>query len=123
MFRDFDPELSPGTTFMARLSRSLDALELVKRQQLAERRRNRRAVAIAAVAGFAAGVVFALLLPFAAAWLSAVHVSLPSFGLPELIIDFRPVAWMAAASAAVLISVNIYEIALAHAAMGSATEE
>lgn len=124
LFRDFDPELSPDAPFIDRLGRSLDAVELVKRQQLAERRRNKRAVLVAAVAGFVAGVVFAILLPFVATWLSAVHVSLPSFGLPDLIIDFRLVAWMAAASTAVLISVNAYEIALARmAATDSAAEE
>lgn len=63
LFADFDPELSSDNRFMSRLQHNLETVELLKRQTEAMQRRNRLAVAVAAITGFLFGIVTALLYP------------------------------------------------------------
>lgn len=113
LFSDFEPSLTPSHVFMGRLQRSLEAVEVVRRENAALRRRSRIAVAIAAVAGFLTGVILTMLYPFVSGWLSAVSISLPMLDIPPVEFDGRFIAWVITGVVSVLIAVNTYEIALA----------
>lgn len=63
LFTDYDPELSPDSRFMSRLQHNLETVELLKRQTEAMQRKNRLAVAVAALTGFIFGIVTTLLYP------------------------------------------------------------
>ena len=63
LFTDYDPELSPDNRFMSRLQHNLETVELLKRQTEAMQRKNRLAVAVAAITGFLFGIVTTLLYP------------------------------------------------------------
>lgn len=58
LFDGYRPPLSDSSVFMERLGRNLDMIEEIRRQNASERVRSRAALAIAAVAGFIAGVLF-----------------------------------------------------------------
>ncbi len=63
LFAGFKPEISDSADFMARFNRNLQLAETARKKIEAERRRSRRAVVIAAMAGFAGGAVSALCFP------------------------------------------------------------
>ena len=63
LFADFKPEISDSADFMARFSRNLELAEIARKQIEASRRRSRRAVVIAALAGFAGGVMSTICYP------------------------------------------------------------
>lgn len=63
IFASFAPELSPDTQFMSRLKRNLESVELVKRHAEQLHKSNRRAIAVAALAGFIFGIIAALSYP------------------------------------------------------------
>lgn len=56
LFAGFEPETTSDAQFLDRLNRALDSVEMIRERTARQRRRNRRAVAIAALAGFASGV-------------------------------------------------------------------
>lgn len=63
IFGDFNPDLSNGDAFMARLDRKLDAVEFIKARQEKQLRQYRYAVMAAFVLGVAvSGVMFAIIL-------------------------------------------------------------
>ena len=63
IFGDFNPDLSNGDAFMARLDRKLDAVEFIKARQEKQLRQYRYAVMAAFVLGVAvSGVMFAFIL-------------------------------------------------------------
>ena len=72
IFAGFNPEISDSADFMAGLNRHLELAELARQRLEAARRRSKRAVIIAAIAGFGGGVMSALcypaLLRLAASW-------------------------------------------------------
>ncbi|MDE6223303.1 MAG: hypothetical protein K2M49_06380 [Muribaculaceae bacterium] len=72
IFAGFNPEISDSADFMASLNRHLELAELARQRIEAARRRSKRAVIIAAIAGFGGGVMSALcypaLLRLAASW-------------------------------------------------------
>ncbi len=113
LFSDFKPELSSSFEFMTKLQRNMEAVEIVKQHQAALKKRNRMAVAIAAVCGFAMGVILTLLFPLISDWVSTLSISLPYLHTGNLKFDFSYVAWLIVAGASVLTSVNAYEIAMA----------
>ena len=63
LFDRFDPALSDTDRFMDSLSARLDAIDAVRRDNASALRRMRRTAAVAAIAGFVAGVAFTLALP------------------------------------------------------------
>lgn len=113
LFCNFRPDLGPDALFMAKLEKSMEAIELVRRHTAALRRRNRIAVAVAAFAGFAVGVALTLLFPFVGAWCSTVHLSIPTVVASTITIDWRIWAWIIIAGVCIATSVNAYEITLA----------
>lgn len=62
LFQSFQPELSSDSRFMDTLLANMKKVEFLRRQQEIARRQNRIAVAVAAVTGFVAGVVFMLVM-------------------------------------------------------------
>lgn len=113
LFRDFQPELSSSDLFMSRLQKSMEAVEFVKRHDRALRRRTRAAVAIAALCGFAMGVICTLLLPLICDWVSTLSISLPHLRISSFTIDYSTLAYIAIATVCVITTLNAYEIALA----------
>lgn len=116
LFSSFEPEMPSDFQFMARLRRSMEAVELVKQHNLAMRRRNKKAVVIAALSGFAAGVLLTLLFPLVGDWISVVSISIPHMGISPITIEYQLVAWIVVAIVSVLIAFNVYEIAMSRLA-------
>lgn len=112
IFRDFDPEISSDTQFLARLQRSMESVELVKQHNLAARKRYKTAMLIAAVAGFVVGAVFTIVLPYAVNWLSTITFSLPTLGIKNFAPDWQLVGWIVTGLLSVTTAINAYEIAL-----------
>lgn len=63
IFAGFNPEISDSANFMSRLSRNLELAEIARQRIEATRRRSKRAVVIAAIAGFCGGVMSTLCYP------------------------------------------------------------
>ena len=63
IFDNYKPRLSSSADFMDGLNRRLDAVRLIKEHNAAYRRRCHRAVAIAAIAGIATGIIMSTFLP------------------------------------------------------------
>lgn len=114
IFRNFNPEMSSGSNFMSRLEGRLDAVEMVKQRNAQTIRNTRIAAILAAVAGFIAGMLTMLFMPWitatAQAMLEAVQIhtvlrlsateSLPIFG------------WLATGFMALLTALTTYSLAL-----------
>lgn len=64
LFADFSPSIGNDETFMTRLQRNIEAVELIKQQALQSQRSNRKAVTISAAVGFICGVIFTLCYPY-----------------------------------------------------------
>ena len=63
IFAGFNPEISDSADFMSRLNRTLELAEIARQRIEAARRRSKRAVVIAAIAGFGGGVMSTLCYP------------------------------------------------------------
>lgn len=100
-FAAFNPKLTSDLAFMNRLKSNMEAVELVRQHAAAARRRNRRAVAIAAIAGLVMGTMMGLCLPIFERWIA----------IPD--VNFDVVIWGVAALVSTLTAVNAYEIARA----------
>lgn len=77
LFKSYNPKLSPGARFMARLERNMEAVEEIKRQVVARRRCNSIAVVVASLVGFVTGVLLTLVYPVVEAWIAGADFSIP----------------------------------------------
>lgn len=113
LFSDFEPELSPDLQFLGNLERSMDSVEMV-RKQLAEMKSNcRTAVAIASFAGFIVGVLFSLTLPYLTRAVDNWRLTLPDASLATPMADnFTILAWMGIAAVSVFTALNAYDLSL-----------
>ena len=104
IFDGFKPGLSPEFDFMKRLERNIDAVESIKQHNTALHRLNRRAAAVAALAGFVVGFLFFLIMP----WISnCLHgLNIPGVKLYHII------AYLVIGTVSVLTATNAYELAL-----------
>ena len=68
LFADYEPDIQSDAMFMARLERSLRAVEFIKERKTAAKRRNRVAMAVACAAGFLAGGLFFSIMPYITQW-------------------------------------------------------
>lgn len=108
IFNKFDPELPSDFSFLSRLQQNLDAVDMVKQENQALRRRSRMAVAVAAAVGVIVGSLLTLLMPFLGDWMSTIVI-------PDRIaiaIDYKIVGLMLMAAVSVVSAVNTYEIAM-----------
>jgi len=112
LFDSFDPELSSDIRFLSKLQRNMDAVELVKQRSMATRKRNKVAVAVAALSGFVMGVLIMLLLPFIEDWISTINFTIPYFSMSSLTVDLQIAGWMLASVVSGFTAFNIYEIVL-----------
>lgn len=136
LFTGFAPRLSDDGAFMARLERNLravdeavasrcrnreEAVAAVRRERTSLRRRCRRAVAVAAVAGFAVGTLFTLALPHIGQAVAAMLTPLASLAsLPAVTADAcRVLAWLIVGGASVAAALSAYDVALASAHQGT----
>lgn len=106
----FNPSLSSDEEFIDRLERNINAVESVRRQAVELRRKNRIAVAVAAVSGFITGVLLTLVLPEIGEL--AKHVSLPMSNVGPVTVDFRILGWLMTAGVSGIIGYNAYELTL-----------
>lgn len=114
LFRNFEPELTASSAdFMQRLQKSMDAVEIVKQYNIALRKRNRLATAIAAFCGFAAGVVMTLLFPLIGNWVTTFDIAIPHMQIQSFTINYTYVAWIMMAAVSVITALNAYELAIA----------
>lgn len=113
LFRSFDPGVSDDTRFMERLEKNIDSVEMIRQHNAAVQRRNRRAVAAAALTGFAVGFVFALAMPWLLDAISNMALSIPEAGLSRIVSNnTNQIAWAIAALTSALISMNAYDLSL-----------
>lgn len=113
LFGNFNPDLSSGSNFIARLQQRMDTIEMVRQYNAELRRRNRIAVMIAALAGFIMGVVLTLLMPLIGDWIATFRLSVPGHAFN---IDLHYIAWVLLAAVSMFTALNTYEIALARLA-------
>lgn len=113
IFNDFQPELSSSFQFMSKLQKNMEAVEILKQHNVALRKRNELAVAIAAVSGFVMGIIMTLLFPLIGNWVSTISVSLPQLQISSLAIDFSFISWIVMAGVCIITALNAYETALA----------
>lgn len=113
LFGNFNPDLSSGSDFIARLQQRMDTIEMVRQYNAELRRRNRIAVMIAALAGFIMGVVLTLLMPLIGDWIATFRLSVPGHAFN---IDLHYIAWVLLAAVSMFTALNTYEIALARLA-------
>lgn len=114
LFQAYQPKLSSEREFMSTVTASMRKVEFLKRQQEAVRRQNRIAVAVAAVTGFVAGVVFMLLMPYISAFIDSVAGEFFSvFRILGEAADPVPVlSWVIVGMTTVLLSISSYHVAL-----------
>lgn len=116
-FEGYRPHLSSSEQFMDELQNKMAAVEFVRERTHALKRRNRLAVAIAAVCGFSMGVVFTLALHLIDNWLYVYVLALPTLKIHTLSIDgsilCNILTWTLIAIVCGITSVNAYEIAIA----------
>lgn len=113
LFGNFNPDLSSGSDFIARLQQRMDTIEMVRQYNVELRRRNRIAVMIAALAGFIMGVALTLLMPLIGDWIATFRLSVPGHAFN---IDLHYIAWVLLAAVSMFTALNTYEIALARLA-------
>jgi TctA family transporter len=109
LFSEFSPELSSSSLFMAKLEKNMEAVEFVKQHNLALKKRNKQAIAIAIACGFIMGVISTLLYPIVSSWISRLpfHIQLSA-----MTIDLNYVILIIMAAVCAIISINTYEIAM-----------
>lgn len=113
IFKEFNPDLSSSFQFMTKLKKNMEAMEIVRQYNATQKRRNKLAVAIAAICGFAMGVIMTLLFPIISEWIASIQVTLPLFNSNNLFIDCSYLGWLLVAGASVLTALSAYDIALA----------
>lgn len=63
LFREFEPPLGDSSIFMKHVLRDIEAIDRVKEYGVAMKRRDRRSILFAAVAGFVSGAFFTWFYP------------------------------------------------------------
>ncbi|MDE6637883.1 MAG: hypothetical protein K2K32_06580, partial [Muribaculaceae bacterium] len=94
IFKEFNPELSSSFQFMTKLQKNMEAVEIVKQYNAAQKKRNKFAVTIAAACGFAVGVILTLLFPLMGDLVSTFSVSLPFLHVSSLTINYSFISWI-----------------------------
>lgn len=113
IFKEFDPELSSSFQFMTKLQKNMEAVEIIKQYNAAQKKRNKFAVKIAATCGFAMGVILTLLFPLMGDLVSTFSISLPFLHVSNLTIDFSFISWLSIAGGSVFTALSAYDLALA----------
>ena len=112
LFSNFQPRLSSSASFMARLQKNMEMVEILRQYNITLRRRNRLAVVIAAVCGFAFGVIAMLLLTPLASLITEVSLSLPYLHISSISIDTGIIAWILIATVSIVSALHAYDLAI-----------
>lgn len=112
LFDNFNPELSDSKKFMDTISKQLRAMDVVKAEARAMRSMNRKAVAVAAAAGFVAGVLFTLLVPLAANWLSSIILGLKHASVEQTSTISSTLCWLIAAAGTTMAALQAYDFTM-----------
>lgn len=113
LFASFDPDLPSDFMFMNRLRHSLDSVEMIKKHNEEFKARSRKAVFIAGVTGFVVGVIFSMFIPMIGRMISELRPRLSGNFMGDLLLDnYLTIVWMVICGAAVLISMNAYDLSL-----------
>ncbi len=113
LFQNFNPELPSDSLFIARLRRSMNAVELVKERQAALRRKSRRAVAVAAVVGCLVGCMLTLICLWVGDCDFIVRLRIAGLTSEAIVVNYKAIGWGVIGIASVLTAMNAYEVALA----------
>lgn len=114
IFNSFNPDLSSDADFMSTLQRSMNAVEIVRKRNVELHCRGKRAIVIASLAGFVAGVIMTILQPYIITWLGKIHLSLSIPSSQAVNIDYTLISWMATAIISLTIALNTYHMAMSH---------
>lgn len=110
-FDNYTPALGSDRHFMNRLSRTLDAIEAVKAENTRLKALNRYAAIIGAIAGFAAGMLLAYVMPYLGQVIASMQPSLPSASIIAFAsANFKAVAWVITAGISVVAALNAYSL-------------
>lgn len=113
LFREYDPKLSSSMAFIERLERNLNAVEMIHRKNNAVMKRNKRAVVMAACAGFISGIIFTLFLPYLTDIInSGMGAIADLFGHNDFSGYPYTLSWIIVGAVSVFVAVNTYDIAL-----------
>lgn len=114
IFNSFNPDLSSDADFMSTLQRSMNAVEIVRKRNAELHCRGKRAIVIASLAGFVAGVIMTILQPYIIALFGEIHFSLSIPSSQAVNIDYTLISWMATAIISLTIALNTYHMAMSH---------
>ena len=110
IFDDFAPELDSDENFMAIFQRNINAAELIRRHSILMRRRNKRALVFASLAGFVIGVLFSLALPWVSGIVEGIHLNADSpLLLCKILDNWTLAAWTFIAVSSMFVSYNVYD--------------
>lgn len=113
LFSDFNPELPSDFEFMHKLERNLNSVEMVKQRVSETRTRSRKAVILAAFAGFIVGFLFSLALPYLNVIVADWQPTLPAESMLNALAEhFTLIAWTAIGATSVFAALNTYELSL-----------
>ena len=110
---EFSPEIPHDQHLMSALDPLHDSLEMLRRKTQEDRRRSRIAVALAAIAGFVAGFLLSLGLPYFSGLMSKVNLSV-SLHIPVDMWSYGVMifGWLIVACASGIIAMNTYDLSL-----------
>ncbi len=113
IFHDFDPVISSDIRFMDKLQRNLNAVEIVRQQNRMMLARNKRAVVIAAMAGFLVGLIFSFALPYIGDMIAGLRPTLDVGSVGYILADnYQLITWLIIGAVSVFTSLNTYELVL-----------
>lgn len=112
LFAAFDPELPSDTRFVDSLQRRLDSVELIRQRSAELRSRSRKAMVIAALVGFVAGMLFSFAIPYVGHAVASASISLlPGAAMGVLADNHLIITWFVIAVTSVFLTINAYDVA------------
>lgn len=113
LFAGFNPELKDDFSFMTRLKQNMEAVEIVRRHNAELRKRGKKAVIFAAIAGFVTGLLFSFTLPFINEIIADIQMSArPESSLGIICNNYKAIYFILIGTISVFISLNTYDLSL-----------
>lgn len=113
IFINYRPEISSDFKFMKKLEQNLNSVEIIRQHNAEIKAKNRKAVVIAAIAGFIVGFFFSMSLPYLENFIAEWELTLPDKSVMKVLADyFMLIAWIIIGAATVFTSLNTYEAVL-----------
>lgn len=112
LFQSYQPALSPDSLFLDKLKKNMEAIELIRQHTGIQRKRNRTALCVASLTGFAMGVILTLLFPLIRDTVSSFNISISGYGIFDIHVNWQIIGWIVMAGVCALTSLNAYEITI-----------